>query len=41
MKNPFKSFAVFVLIIISMAFFGSCATHSHAAHKSQACAAYR
>ena len=29
MKNPFKAFFVFVLVILMMFFLGSCATSSH------------
>jgi hypothetical protein len=35
MKNPFKSFAVFVIMILTIALLGSCSASSHGYNYSQ------
>ena len=35
MKNPFKSFAVFVITILTLALLGSCSSSSHGFNYSQ------
>lgn len=35
MKNPFKAFAIFVVIILSILFLGSCTTSQHGYNYSQ------